>query len=543
MRTSDGSSVCQRTAIVGLGGIGKTQVAIEAAYRVRDAHPDCSVFWVPAVDTVMFENAYREIGRALRIRDIEDDQADVKSLVKAALQRDDVGSWLLIVDNADDMELMYTRPKLASYLPSSRNGSVLLTTRNQQAAAKFSRSLTMDLQEMGSKEAAQLLCNGLDESQTNDKQSTRQLLEHLTYLPLAIRQASAYMASNKNVTVSKYLVHCKKSDGKMIKLLSKDFEDQDRYEDIRNPVATTWLISFEHISRDSPLAARYLSFMCYLAEKDIPRALLPPGEDGTDTDDEMETDEAISTLIAYAFITKRDVVDRFDIHRLVRLVMRSWLREQEKDKYHVTETVYWLYQRFPWPDHQNKEVWMAYLPHAQAALQVRDWCTDDTVLWNLLSVTAESNELLGKYSEAEQMHRQTLELKEKVLGPENPDTLSSMNNLALVLDSQGKYEEAEQMHRQTLELREKVLGPENPDTLASMNNLALVLDSQGKYEEAEQMHRQTLELREKCLEVSKQHQIESAFMPAIYGSWLMQVDSTHEHSVEAISGFAAEIIK
>ncbi|GKT52040.1 uncharacterized protein ColSpa_12221 [Colletotrichum spaethianum] len=96
---------CQRTAVVGLGGIGKTQVAIEAAYRVRDAHSDCSVFWVPAVDTVMFENAYREIGQTLKIQGIDGDQADVKSLVKAALERDDVDSWLLIVDNADDMDL------------------------------------------------------------------------------------------------------------------------------------------------------------------------------------------------------------------------------------------------------------------------------------------------------------------------------------------------------------------------------------------------------------------------------------------------------
>ncbi|KAK1960984.1 hypothetical protein LY78DRAFT_723460 [Colletotrichum sublineola] len=273
------TDACQRTAIVGLGGIGKTQVAIEAAYRVRDAHPDCSVFWVPAVDTVMFENAYCEIGRALNIRDIEDDLADVKTLVKAALERENIGNWLLIVDNADDMELMYTRPKRTSYLPSSRNGSILLTTRNYQAAAKFSRGLTMHLQEMGGEEAAQLLCNGLDESQTKDKQSTTQLLEHLTYLPLTLRQASAYMDSNKSVAVSKYLGYCKKSDIKMVTLLSKDFEDEDRYEDIRNPVATTWLISFEHISRDNPLAARYLSFMCYLAEKDIPRALLPPGEE------------------------------------------------------------------------------------------------------------------------------------------------------------------------------------------------------------------------------------------------------------------------
>jgi prophage maintenance system killer protein len=70
------------------------------------------------------------------------------------------------------------------------------------------------------------------------------------------------------------------------------------------------------------------------------------------------------------------------------------------------------------------------------------------------------------------MHQQTLELREKVLGKEHPSTLSSMGNLALVLDSLGKYEEAEQMHRQTLELREKVLGKEHPDTRRSRNNLA-----------------------------------------------------------------------
>ncbi|GKT52029.1 kinesin light chain [Colletotrichum spaethianum] len=490
---------CQRTAVVGLGGIGKTQVAIEAAYRVRDAHPDCSVFWVPAVSTAMFENAYREIGRTLHIRDIEDEQADVKSLVKAGLERDDVGCWLLIVDNADDMELLFTGPKLTTYLPSSRNGSILLTTRNHQAAAKFSRGHPMRLTEMGATEATQLLCTGLDEGQMGDKESTKQLLNHLTSLPLAIRQASAYMASNKNVTVSKYLGYCKASDNKLVKLLSKDFDDQDRYEDIRNPVATTWLISFDHVSRDNPLAARYLSFMCYLAEKDIPRALLPPAEDGMDTDDEMDTNEAISTLIAYAFILQRDAVDRFDIHRLVRLVMRNWLREQGKEEEQVTETIYWLCERFPWPNHRNRDVWMAYLPHTQAALQVRDWCTDDEALWDLLSRAGESNNLLGRYGEAEQMYRQTLELRKKVLGPENPSTLASMNNLAEALRKQGKYDEAEQMHRQTLELSVKVLGPENPSTLSSMNNLALVLESQGKYDEAEQMHRQELELCKKVL--------------------------------------------
>ena len=71
-----------------------------------------------------------------------------------------------------------------------------------------------------------------------------------------------------------------------------------------------------------------------------------------------------------------------------------------------------------------------------------------------------------------------------MLGKEHPDTLTSMSNLAGVLQSQGKYDEAEMMHRQALALRETVLGKKHPDTLTSMNNLARMLESQGKYDEA-----------------------------------------------------------
>jgi hypothetical protein len=79
---------CQRTAIKGLGGVGKTQMALEAGFRVRDQHQNCSVFWVPAVDITSFENAYREIGQKLQVPGIEDDGADIKSLVKNAMSQE-----------------------------------------------------------------------------------------------------------------------------------------------------------------------------------------------------------------------------------------------------------------------------------------------------------------------------------------------------------------------------------------------------------------------------------------------------------------------
>ena len=105
----------------------------------------------------------------------------------------------------------------------------------------------------------------------------------------------------------------------------------------------------------------------------------------------------------------------------------------------------------------------------------------------------------GKYADAEAMNRQTLEIMEEVLGKTYPDTLVTMSNLALVLDSQGKYADAEAMNRQTLEIKEEVLGKTHPDTLVTMNNLAEVLKRQGKYADAEAMNRQTLEIKEEVL--------------------------------------------
>jgi len=104
----------------------------------------------------------------------------------------------------------------------------------------------------------------------------------------------------------------------------------------------------------------------------------------------------------------------------------------------------------------------------------------------------------GKYVEAEQEYRTTLAIRERVLGPKDSNTLKSRNNLANALRAQGKYAEAEQQHRATLAIRERVLGPEHPDTLTSRNNLATVLATQDRYAEAEEQFRATLPI---CIRV------------------------------------------
>ncbi|KAI1281254.1 hypothetical protein F5Y07DRAFT_354127 [Xylaria sp. FL0933] len=492
---------CQRTAIEGLGGIGKTQIALEAAYQIRDRYLDCSIFWVPAVDLTRFENAYREVGRLLQLPGINNEEADLKMLVKKGLSDTRAGSWLLIIDNADDAEMLFTSGNLVDYLPFSRAGSVLFTTRNHEIAAglDISQENNIVVSQMNDSEATNLLQIGLRESQMDDEKSTKRLLHFLANLPLAIKQASAYMALNRFVTISQHLGFCESSNADLIHLLSRQFEDRHRYKSHarnQNPIATTWLVSFEHISRCNPQATDYLKFMCFLAEKDIPVSLLP------DTSKISRT-ESIGLLNSYAFIQEHDSPGSFDIHRLVRLAMRNWMQEKKEWEQWATNVVQRLAKKYPWPLHENKETWARYLPHAHIVLKTgipdTDSVFESTDHLFFLHKIARSYHLLGRYSEKARPLRHLLELSQGSLGREHPDTLSCIHSLAAALQYDGKYTEAETIYRQQLERCERVQGREHPSTVISMGNFVHLLIKQGKLQEAEKLQLETLERLERVL--------------------------------------------
>ena len=105
----------------------------------------------------------------------------------------------------------------------------------------------------------------------------------------------------------------------------------------------------------------------------------------------------------------------------------------------------------------------------------------------------------GHYAEAETLYRETLDIRRRVLGPEHPDTIWSTNNLAVVLEDEAHHAEAEKLYQETLDIERRVLGPENPHTLGTMNNLAVVLENEGHYVEAEKLDRETLDIRRRVL--------------------------------------------
>ncbi|KAK5988191.1 Kinesin light chain-like protein [Cladobotryum mycophilum] len=476
---------CQRTALIGLGGVGKTQIALEAAHQVREQHPHCSIFWVPAIDMTSFENGYREIGQALKVKGLDEKDANVKALVKAALSQESVGEWLLIVDNVDDPDIAR---QVSAHLPLSRKGSILVTTRNQKLNTQAPKEGRVNITHMDRNESIQLLKHGLDDDQITDSESLNTLARFLEDLPLAIKQASAYMVETQ-MTTARYLEHCQSSDDTMIELLTKDFEDESRYETLQNPIATTWLISFHHIMRHAPLAVEYLRFICFLAEKNIPISLLPPG------DSELQREEAIGTLQSYSCITKQRDATTFDIHRLVRLAMRNWMQSEQKWETGIKSVIHRLVQVLPFADYGDRDVWMGALPHVISALKgIPDECIQEDELI-LLRRKARFYHLMGKYGDAEEIYERIVPLSMKVRGVEHPTTLNVENSYALTLKEQGKYTEAEQIFRRILGIQMTALGRENPHTLVTMNNLAIMLCSQSRFQEAEQLHSQVLELR------------------------------------------------
>jgi tetratricopeptide (TPR) repeat protein len=491
--------------IYGLGGCGKSALVLEFAYRALAECARDLVFWVPAISRESFELAYREIAIHLRLPGIADPNTNINKLVKEALSADSFGRWLMIVDNADDPAvlsgLVDGHPKLArldDYLPHSRRGAVLFTTRSRKVARTLTPGCVLELKDMSQGEAKELLTQHItEEALLNDSIAIDQLLSILAYLPLAIVQAAAFINNNKT-SISEY-VSLFKHPSAEIELFSEQFEDPSRYREMDSTIAKTWHISFDQLRKQDPLAAEYLSFMACIDRINIPQSLLPLKGSA------VQRVKALGTLTGYAFITERQLAMQgvdgerfFDMHRLVHVASTAWLHKHEEWTSWTNIVVNRLEELVPWGGHEGKEVWIPYLLHA-----VHTAAHEDTVkgiaMASLLDRVGRCQTSLGQYAVAEVSHRQALSLKKDVLGFEHPSTLTSMNNLAGVLHRQGKYEEAEAMNRQTLARYEKVLGHEHPDTLTSINNLALVLNSQGKHEEAETMHRQTLARREKVL--------------------------------------------
>ncbi|KAI1608989.1 hypothetical protein EDD36DRAFT_446781 [Exophiala viscosa] len=490
------------------------------------------------------------------------------------------GRWTMVVDNADDEQVMLNSRKsetdseasatvlsdrsLADYLPSSSNGSVVITTRNRKVAEgliEYAEDI-LDLGPMDVDVAVVFLTKKLKKLEGMcSRDDLTDLARQVDCMPLAMSQAAAYLNQRApRMSLSKYLWELRSSDEGRARLLQADIRDPRRDGKSSNSIMTTWYVSYEHIQHTHNSAARLLSLMSLFDREGIPDHLLrrqyldkwpSENEDKDQTRErqsEMDFEDDVATLRMYSLIGTGINEQLFEMHRLVQFSVRKWLEIRDELKWWQRRYVDVLEQRFPFGDYENWSTCQALFPHVQMLIsystneasfrqkravllyRAAQYATDhglygiaemmagisvaerEVVLGKDGTRTLSSMNILasvwwhqGKYKQAEEMHRQALTEREKLLGVNHESTFMSMNELALVLGSQGKYEQSEPMFRRVLAGLEKVLGADHLRTLTAMNNLGVVLEKQGKYEQAEEMHRRALTEGEKVLGVDHPH--------------------------------------
>ncbi|KAJ3461974.1 hypothetical protein MRS44_010527 [Fusarium solani] len=513
-----------RASLCGLGGVGKTQVALAYAYWLQEAHPEISIFWVHANSAERFSHSYASIAEECHIPGYDESSGlDSLSVVKSWLESKDSGKWLMIIDNADDMQLFFPSGdggKFSDYIPECAHGTALITTRNLQVGSRLTRGKRpIEVNKMNEDESVQLLIRGLQGIDEDPKDLLR-LSSRLEFLPLALVQASAFIQEN-TITVDKYLELLNGSEKGLVDLLSEDFEAVGRDSATPRAVTETWILSFRQIERQYPFAAELLSLMSLFDRQSIPMDFLEfySEEKKKEPNIAIQLVKALGVLKAFSFIIAEKRGDH-NMHRLVQLVTRAWLNRNGTKNEFTRWALLAVSDSYPYGHFEDISTCSAYLAHAYAVLDSDDIDSQtepkrtDSETRTKDSDSETEDKLVkaslrhrvggfflfqGQYSDAESLQRQAINTRTELLGAEHPETLTVMSDLAAALCNQGQWEEAEELEVHIMEIRKLLHGEEHEQTLDAMNNLAFTIFEQGRLEEAGEFWGRVLEIRKRVL--------------------------------------------
>ncbi|KAJ6105164.1 hypothetical protein N7523_010238 [Penicillium sp. IBT 18751x] len=513
----------EKLALFGLGGIGKTQVALQLVRWVKAYIPDCSIFWAPALSLESFKQVYWQIANELKIHQNANDE-NVMGLVQGHLNSDKAGKWLLIIDNADDIGLVFD--ELDQYFPSSKEGVILLTTRSREVAVSFAGKDIVELQKMTTEEGIAFLTKIVGEVSLCGQESALQLLKELNLLPLAIAQAAYYISRN-NGTTTRYLELMHKTEKDRMHLASRDFHDNTRYRKMPNAVTATWLISFNQIRSSDPSAADLLEYMSFLEPKSIPQSILPT----LDSEEEMEF--AIGTLCSYGFLIRRDNEGMFDIHSLVQLSTRAWISEAEKTQQIIATVTQYMDKCFPSDEYTNREIWRKYLPHALKVLK-REESKYLSERYSLLSKVGGCVLADGRAKEAVSVFGDVCAWNESQYDEEHPSRLVSQHELARAYLFNGQIKQAVELLEHVVAVQERTLNEEHPSRLASQHELARAYLFNGQIKQAVELLEHVVAVQERTLNeehpsrLASQHELARAYL---FNGQIKQAVELLEHVV------------
>ncbi|MEH2395933.1 tetratricopeptide repeat protein [Nostoc sp.] len=512
-------------AIAGMGGLGKTELALQYAKAHREIYKG-GICWLLAkagdvgIQVVQFARTQLDLNPP--------EDLDLPAQVQYCFRLWREGNVLLVLDDVG--EYQQVKPYLPS--PSSRF-KVLITTRQHLGASI--KELSLDV--LQPKAALELLKSFFKETPQRIEQElavANQLCEWLGYLPLGLELVGRYLARKQDLSLREMLLRLKNKRLEQPALIKPEADMT-----AQGGVLAAFELSWQELEDSDKQLGCLLSLF---AAAPISWKLV---EQCVTEEYEGELEEIRDDSLLNLHLLQRKGEGIYQLHPLLREFFQyklTGLEQAEELKRSLCRVMVAVAKDIP-EDATLKQITAVSpaIPHiAEVANHLIQYVSDDDLLWpfegnatfynaqglynqalpwlkQCLEVTkkrfaeehpdiaaslnnlAELYVFQGRYSEAEPLYIQALALRRQLLGDEHPDIAQSLNNLAELYVFQGRYSEAEPLYIQALALRRQLLGDEHPDIAQSLNNLGYLYNSQGRYSEAEPLYIQALALLRQLL--------------------------------------------
>ncbi|MEN3613729.1 FxSxx-COOH system tetratricopeptide repeat protein [Plantactinospora sp. ZYX-F-223] len=507
-------------ALHGMGGVGKSQVAIEYVHQHSSDYD--LIWWVPSEQDGQILASLTKLAQRLDL-DVSPEANSAVPAVREALSTGQVpyDSWLLVFDNAEAPD------EVQRYFPTGGAGKILVTSRDLDWA-RVSQAIEVDV--FTREESRTFLRKRNPELSDAD---TDRLAEALGDLPLAIEQAAAWRAAT-GMPVDEYLALL---EDKRIELL-----DASPSPDYKRSVAAAWKLSLEKLRDVNEGAFQLLQICSFFAPEPIsrdlfagsPTAPITPALDAT-LSDKFRLSRAIRDIQRYALARIDHRRNTLQIHRLIQAVLVGGMDDEERtlmrrgahtllangnpnnpsrrdqwDNYqalrpHVTvsravestdprveDLVFGIVQfLYHWGDHTGSEE----LAEEAHGLWVRNRGEADPQTLRLAKWLGWTRWINGKYREARELNRHTLELYRQTLGDEDEGTIDAMYMVSIDLRTSGDFVAARDLDERALAVARREFGEDDPATLICANSLGVSLRLNGEFKRAAELDRDTADRR------------------------------------------------